>query len=99
MVRTKLVPKRVKIRTLPPRAPSIKFKIKSIIPEQKTVQIKKKTEKWLKLLLWEGKNKIYWSLGKKILMGEVVKAFNKFNLILTNDFFYQKHAIIIYILT
>ena len=41
MVRTKLVPKRVKIRRLPPRAPSIKFKIKSIIPEQKTVQIKK----------------------------------------------------------
>ena len=41
MVRAKLVPKRAKIRRQPSRAPSIKFKIKSIIPEQKTVQIKK----------------------------------------------------------
>ena len=41
MVRTKLIPKRAKIRRWPSRAPSIKFKIKSVIPEQKTVQIKK----------------------------------------------------------
>ena len=41
MVRTKLVPKRVKIRRWLPRLPSAKFKIKTIIPEQKTVDIKK----------------------------------------------------------
>ena len=41
MVRTKLVPNRVKIRRWPPRLPSAKFKIKTIIPEQKTVDIKK----------------------------------------------------------
>ena len=43
MVRTKLVPKRkVRIRRWPPRDPPTKFKIKKIIPEQKTIQIKKK---------------------------------------------------------
>ena len=42
MVRTKLVPKRkVRIRRWPPRDPPTKFKIKKIIPEQKTIQIKK----------------------------------------------------------
>ena len=42
MVRTKLVPKkRVKIRRWPPREPYGRYKIKTIIPEQKTVQIKK----------------------------------------------------------
>ena len=41
MVRTKLVPKRVKIRRWPPREPYTRFKIKTLLPEQKTVQIKK----------------------------------------------------------
>ena len=39
MVRVKLVPKR--IRQWPPREPYQKFKIKILLPEQKTVQIKK----------------------------------------------------------
>ena len=42
MVRTKLVKKRERIRRWPPREPYGKYKIKTIIPEQKTVQIKKK---------------------------------------------------------
>ena len=41
MVRTKLVPRRVKIRRWPPRQPTVKFKIKTILPEQKTIGIKK----------------------------------------------------------
>ena len=41
MVRTKLVPKRVKIRRWPPREPYTRFKIKTLLPEQKTVQTKK----------------------------------------------------------
>ena len=41
MVRTKLVPKRIKIRQWPPREPNTQFKIKTLLPEQKTVQIKK----------------------------------------------------------
>ena len=41
MVRTKLVPQRTKIRQWPPREPYTKFKIKTLLPEQKTVQIKK----------------------------------------------------------
>ena len=41
MVRTKLVPKRVKIRRWPPREPYTRFKIKTLLPEQKTVQMKK----------------------------------------------------------
>ena len=41
MVRTKLVPKRIKIRQWPPREPYTQFKIKTLLPEQKTVQIKK----------------------------------------------------------
>ena len=40
MVRTKLVPKRVK-RQWPPREPYTQFKIKTLLPEQKTVQKKK----------------------------------------------------------
>ena len=42
MVRTKLVPKRVRIRQWPPREPYTQFKIKTLLPEQTTVQIKKK---------------------------------------------------------
>ena len=41
MVRTQLVPKRVRIRQWPPREPYVKFKIKTILPEQKVTQIKK----------------------------------------------------------
>ena len=40
MVRTKLGPKR-KIRRWPPREPYGKYKIKTIIPKQKTIQILK----------------------------------------------------------
>ena len=40
MVRTKLVPKRVRIRQCPPRESYTQFKIKALLPEQKTVQIK-----------------------------------------------------------
>ena len=45
MVRTKLVPKRVRIRQWPPREPYTQFKIKYLLPVQKTVQIKKKKKK------------------------------------------------------
>ena len=45
MVRVKLVSKRItvpkRIRQWPPREPYQKFKIKTLLPEQKTVQIKK----------------------------------------------------------
>ena len=41
MVRTKLVPKRLRIRRWPPREPYVQYKIKTILPEQKTVQIRK----------------------------------------------------------
>ena len=42
MVRTKLVPRRVKIWCWPPREPYMQSKIKTILSEQKKVQIKKK---------------------------------------------------------
>ena len=41
MVRPKLVPKRVRIRQWPPRQPYTQFKIKTLLAEQKIVQIKK----------------------------------------------------------
>ena len=41
MVRTKLVPKRTRIRQWPPREPYTHFGIKTLLPEQKTIQIKK----------------------------------------------------------
>ena len=41
MVRVKLVPKRVKIRRWPPREPYTKYKIKTLLPEQKTIRIRK----------------------------------------------------------
>ena len=41
MVRTKIVPKRVNIRRWPPRQQYTKYKIKTLLPEQKTVDIKK----------------------------------------------------------
>ena len=40
MVRTKLVPKRT-IRRWPPRNSYGKFKIKTLLPEQETINIKK----------------------------------------------------------
>ena len=39
MVRIKLVPKR--IRQCPPKQPYTKFKMKTLLPEQKTINIKK----------------------------------------------------------
>ena len=42
MVRTKLAPKRINIRRCPPRERYTKHKIKMLLPEQKTVDIKKK---------------------------------------------------------
>ena len=44
MVRTKLIPKKVRIRQWPPREPYTQFKIKALLPEQKIVQIKKEGE-------------------------------------------------------
>ena len=41
MVRTKLVPRKTRITRWPPRQPYTKYKIKTLMPEQKTVQIKK----------------------------------------------------------
>ena len=41
MIRTKLVPKRVKIRRWASKEPYLQFKIKTLLPEQKVVQIKK----------------------------------------------------------
>ena len=41
MARTKVTPKGLKIRRWPPKQPSVRFKIKTMIPEQKTVNIKK----------------------------------------------------------
>ena len=42
MVRTKIVPKGVNIRCWLPRQQYTKYKIKALLPEQKTVDIKKK---------------------------------------------------------
>ena len=39
MVRTKLVPKRVRIRRWVPRQQYTKYKIKTLLPEQKTIEI------------------------------------------------------------
>ena len=44
MVRTKLVPKRTRIRRWPSREPYTKFKIETLLPEQKTINIKKNGE-------------------------------------------------------
>ena len=41
MVRTKLVPKKVRIRQWPPREPYTEFKIKTLLLKQKVVQVKK----------------------------------------------------------
>ena len=41
MVRTKLVPRRARIRQWPSQEPYTQFKIKILLPQQKTVQIKK----------------------------------------------------------
>ena len=41
MVRTKLVPKRINVRCSPPRERYTKYKIKALLPEQRTIDIKK----------------------------------------------------------
>ena len=41
MARTKLPPRRVRIRRWPPREPPVRFKIKTLLPEQKMIDIKK----------------------------------------------------------
>ena len=41
MVRTKLVPKKVRTRQWPPREPYTEFKIKTLLRKQKVVQVKK----------------------------------------------------------
>ena len=41
MARTKVTPKCIRIRRWPPRQPPVRFKIKTIMPEQKMVDIKK----------------------------------------------------------
>ena len=41
MVRTKLVPKRINIKRWPPRKRYTEYKIKTLLPEQKTIEIKK----------------------------------------------------------
>ena len=42
MVRTKLVPrKRPRIERWPPQVPSVKFKIKTLLPEEETIDIKR----------------------------------------------------------
>ena len=41
MVRTKLVTKRINIRRWPPRERYAEYKIKTVLPEQKTIDIKK----------------------------------------------------------
>ena len=42
MARTKLVPKRINIRLIPLREQNTQYKIKTLLPEQKTINIKKK---------------------------------------------------------
>ena len=44
MVRTKLVPKRINIRCWPPRERYTEYKIKTILPELKTINIKKNSQ-------------------------------------------------------
>ena len=68
MVRTKLVPKRIKIRQWPPREPYTQFKIKTLLPEQKTVQIKKKRASNKNCHCQKKNKKNYRPLGKNILM-------------------------------
>ena len=66
MIRTKLGPKRVRIRQRPPREPYTKFKIKTLLPEQKTAQIKENGQ--VKNSHCQKKNsKVHRSLGKNIL--------------------------------
>ena len=67
MVRTKLVlKKRVRIRQWPPREPYVQFNIKTLLPEQKVVQIKKRRGD--KNSNCKNKNKeVYRSVGKKLL--------------------------------
>ena len=54
MVRVKLVPKRIqkRIRQWPPREPYQQFKIKTLFPEQKSVQIKKNGQVVRTVTVW-----------------------------------------------
>ena len=70
MVRTKLVPKTVKIRQWPRREPYTQFKIKTLLPEQKTVQIKKKRTNNKKGHCQKKNSKNHGSLGKDILKND-----------------------------
>lgn len=82
MARTKLVPKRaVKIRRWPPRQPYTKFKIKTLIPEQKTVQIKKNGQGIRAITTRRKTKKIYGPLGKNILMNDIAKYLKQFNVV------------------
>ena len=55
MVRTKLVPRRLRIRRSPPREPYVQFKIKTILPEQKKVQIKEKNRQVIRTVVVRSK--------------------------------------------
>ena len=71
MVRVNLVPKRVQKRVWPPREPYREFKIKTLLPEQKAVKIKKKKRTSSKNCDSYKKNKkIYRLLGKNFLKNE-----------------------------
>ena len=67
MIRTKLVPKRTGIRRWPPREPYAKFKIKTLFPEQKTVQIKKKQASDKNDYCQKKNKNIYRPLSKNVL--------------------------------
>ena len=62
MVRTKLIPKK-KIRQWPPRQPCTKFKIKTLLPEQKTINIKKNGQVVRSITVRRKTKKIYRSVG------------------------------------
>ena len=68
MVRTKLVPKRVKIRQWPPREPYNQFKIKTLLPEQKNSSDPKKRASNKNCHCQKKNKKFYRPLGKNILM-------------------------------
>ena len=62
MVITKLIPKK-KIRQWPPRQPCTKFKIKTLLPEQKTINIKKNRQVVRSITVRRKTKKIYRSVG------------------------------------
>ena len=66
MVGTKLVPKRVRIRQWPPKEPYVKFKIKTLLPEQKVVQIRKNGQVIRTVTVRRKKKRIYRSVGQNL---------------------------------